>query len=208
MKDNEFDIMGVVTCVVFILMAFFLIFLGIGRMPYADGSGENILIFVGLFIFCVCAWGLLSLKNTIVNFILIAYFIASTVFFVTSIDKIQLWSLKNGYSSINKEMIKSYENITETAMYKEFLINKENNNVEKYKLYRNHINDYISIDSKKVMELKLFYSSIQNKDITKKLDEIFQDDLVTITEYDEFKSFIYKVKLTSKESSLISIIQK
>lgn len=138
----------------------------------------------------------------------ILYF-ACISFFVIQKKDIEEWFVKDNYELLNSRIINKYSDIQENNLYKEFLIDKNANNKNKLKYYKDNIDEYVSINAEKVMELKMFYTMTNNKEIRSKLDDIFKDGLVSIKEYEEFKKYVYRLDLSKeKEPALLSILSK
>lgn len=130
-------------------------------------------------------------------------------FFVIQKKDIEEWFVKDNYELLNSRMINKYSDMQENNLYKEFLIDKNANNKNKLKYYKENIDEYVSINAEKVMELKMFYTMTNNKEIRSKLDDIFKDGLVSVKEYEEFKKYVYKLDLSKeKEPALLSILSK
>lgn len=120
-------------------------------------------------------------------------------------DEIEESLIKDKYSEINELVIKNPPNVEKTELYKEFKLDKENNNKERLKHHYENKDQYINVDRETVMNLKLFYSSIKNEQVHQKLGDIFKDDLVSKHEYEEFKKFLYDVELSNDDKSLLSV---
>jgi hypothetical protein len=112
------------------------------------------------------------------------------------------------YRSLDSLMIKSYAGIVDTPIYKEFLTDKNNGNISKLAEYDKNISRYLSIESEKVMQLKLFYTVTNNKDIHTQLDKVFEDGLVNKVEYEQFKIFVYQLPLNTNEQAMFTMIQQ
>lgn len=191
---------------IFIVGIFFLRF-GVSFLGVEDDNKSYVMIGIGLSFLSapvVFLWSDIKFFNVSI----IIGFISIVLFSFLSKDKLQQSYIQHEYLDINNFMIYSYSGIVDTPMYKEFLVYKNNNNISKMKEYRDNITNYTSIDQEKVMDLKLFYTSTNNKEIHSKLDEIFKDGLVTKPEYDDFQIFIYKISLNGNDQSLLTIIQK
>lgn len=191
---------------IFIVGIFFLRF-GVSFLGVEDDNKSYVMIGIGLSFLSapvVFLWSDIKFFNVSI----IIGFISIVLFSFLSKDKLQQSYIQHEYLDINNFMIYSYSGIVDTPMYKEFLVYKNNNNISKMKEYRDNITNYTSIDQEKVMDLKLFYTSSNNKEIHSKLDEIFKDGLVTKPEYDDFQIFIYKISLNGNDQSLLTIIQK
>lgn len=183
--------------------------LSIGMLPYSEdtnsayGSIAFSLCIFSLGLYCVAQYVKLLRILSFIFFIVIL-----CVAFVTK-DKIAELEIKRNYKNIETNIVKSYPNIKNSSPYKEFLIDKESNNKDKWMYYEKNINKYISINPEKVMELKMFYTMTNNKEIQSKLDNIFQDGLVSKFEYEEFKDYVYQLDLTKeKDSTLLTILSK
>lgn len=123
-------------------------------------------------------------------------------------NNIQKNTIDSEYTVIDKRLINSYSNINQTQIYKEFLANKENGDLKSLKIYKNNIDDYLSITAEQAMNLQLFYSSVKNEKIRSKLDSIFEDKLVTKSEFVDFQKFVSNLNLTPQEIAMITVVSK
>ena len=208
MVDNDSsNFMRIFVFVFIFIVGIFLLRFGVSILGVEDDNKSYVMIGIGLSFLSapvVFLWSDIKFFNVSI----IIGFISIVLFSFLSKDKLQQSYIQNEYLDINNFMIYSYSGIVDTPMYKEFLDYKNNNNISKMKEYRDNITNYTSIDQEKVMDLKLFYTSTNNKEIHSKLDEIFKDGLVTKPEYDDFQIFIYKISLNGNDQSLLTIIQK
>lgn len=208
MVDNDSsNFMRIFVFVFIFIVGIFLLRFGVSILGVEDDNKSYVMIGIGLSFLSapvVFLWSDIKFFNVSI----IIGFISIVLFSFLSKDKLQQSYIQNEYLDINNFMIYSYSGIVDTPMYKEFLVYKNNNNISKMKEYRDNITNYTSIDQEKVMDLKLFYTSTNNKEIHSKLDEIFKDGLVTKPEYDDFQIFIYKISLNGNDQSLLTIIQK
>lgn len=148
----------------------------------------------------------ISQSNIFLNKILASFALIFLIVCGVQRNEIGELSVKNRYAEINDLVIKSYPNIKNTQLYKEFELDKENNNRDKLKYYFKNKNKYISIDTEKAMQLKLFYASTKNIEIRNKLGDIFKDGLVSKYEYEEFKNFIYSIQFSNDDQVFLSLI--
>lgn len=208
MVDNDSsNFMRIFVFVFIFIVGIFLLRFGVSILGVEDDNKSYVMIGIGLSFLSapvVFLWSDIKFFNVSI----IIGFISIVLFSFLSKDKLQQSYIQHEYLDINNFMIYSYSGIVDTPMYKEFLVYKNNNNISKMKEYRDNITNYTSIDQEKVMDLKLFYTSSNNKEIHSKLDEIFKDGLVTKPEYDDFQIFIYKISLNGNDQSLLTIIQK
>lgn len=207
MNNDSSNFMRIFVFVFIFIVGILLLRFGVSILDVEDDNKSYVMIGIGLS-FLIAPVVVLWSDIKFFNVSIIIGFISIVLFSFLSKDKLQQSYIQHEYLDINNFMIYSYSGIVGTSMYKEFLVYKNNNNISKMKEYRDNITSYISIDQEKVMDLKLFYTSTNNKAIHSKLDEIFKDGLVTKPEYDDFQIFMYKISLNSNDQSLLTIIQK
>lgn len=196
---------GLVFGIVFLITSGFMLFNAVGAMALSQNYDSYAFMGISILILAFCSYGLWS-KFKIANAIIAVYVVSVLSFSFFGKDYIQEYIVANQYSNIDKLMVNSYAGVTETPVYKSFIIDKNNNDSSKILEYINNRNKYISINPEKVMQLKLLYTATTNKDIHDKLDKIFKDGLVNSIEYDEFKTFVYQLPLNSKDQSLFAMI--
>lgn len=205
-NDDEFDGLATVGGIVFLVMAGFLIYFAIGEMAIVTDNSAYIFMGFSLMLLVACSFALWS-RSKIGNLILVIYTISFFSISFLGKTNIQEFYVSGLYDKVNESMISSYSGIIETPVYQAFLIDKNNNDASKIKEYRSNISSYTSINPEKVMQLKILYTATSNKEIHNKLDLVFSDGLVNNTEYDEFKTFVYKLPLNAKDQSLFTMIQ-
>lgn len=206
-EEKETDVLALVTGVIFMIMGSFMLKTAVAGLFFVQDYSIYVFIGFALLILAFSSCLLLS-KSKWLNTIIIVYVITVISICFIKKDAIQFSAIQSEYADINELMIKSYSGIIDLPIYKEFLVYKETNDLTRIKEYKDNLPKYISINPEKVMELKLFYTATNNKEIHSKLDEIFKDGLVTKIEYEDFKIFVYKLPLNSNEQSLLTIIQK
>lgn len=197
--------LGLIFGIVFLITSGFMLFNAVGAMALSQSYDIYAFMGISILILAFCSYGLWS-KFKIANAIIAVYVVSVLSFSFFGKDYIQEYIVANQYSNIDKLMVNSYAGVTETPVYKSFIIDKNNNDSSKILEYINNRNKYISINPEKVMQLKLLYTATTNKDIHDKLDKIFKDGLVNSIEYDEFKTFVYQLPLNSKDQSLFAMI--
>lgn len=192
--------------IIFLAMGLFMFYMGIGNLTI-DREGSIYFIIFSLFVSILCFLGLWSIKNKVLNTFLAVLVIPLIVGGVFAQKNIQDIYVSKAYASVDNLMIKSYAGIVDTPSYQAFLIDKNNNNVSKIIEYKRNIDNYLSIESEKVMQLKLFYTMTNNKDIHSQLDKVFDDGLVNKIEYEQFKTFVYQLPLNTNEQAMFTMIQ-
>lgn len=140
---------------------------------------------------------------------IVFFALLSPLFFISfNYKNIQTNAINSAYNSVQESMLNSYSGISTTTMYKTFLIDKENRDLKALEMYRNNMDNYLSITSEQSMNLKLFYTSVNNREMRAKLDSIFEDNLITKSEFVEFQNFVYNLKLTPQEASMMALVSK
>jgi len=201
------DFQVVVLSMVFIGMSVFSILTAVGKLAF-DNNISNYLFLIFSFIILTSSFViLLSVKKyKILNLLLIAAFVSFTGLTFIKKDDIKAWYVDFSYSNVEKSMLAGSPDISNTSIYKEFLVDKNNRNIDKLKEYQRNSKQYTSINLEQVTNLKLLYTAIGNNVIKTKLDNMFEDNIVTQAEYIHFQQFIANKNLDDKEVALLSIV--
>jgi hypothetical protein len=195
--------------IIFVMMSLFVFYTGLGHLAFGVSFGAVFMIVFGIIInFCSNFLLTTSFCSKKIKVIVFSLVMLPLLVFATQTNEIKMGAIDNAYTKIDDKLINSYSGIVETAMYKNFLVDKGNRDLKALRLYKNNINNYLSISSEQAMNLKLFYTSVTNKEMRAKLDEIFKDKLVTKSEFVNFQKFVYNLDLTPQEVSMLALVSK
>lgn len=203
-----FDATVIIFGLTFIVMAIFTIITAIGTFAFSDTFSNYAFLFLGAFIFVVSVGLLMSVPTTIFRILVGGLALFFVAYCFVQKESIKDSAIDRAYSNINTKMITSYAGVVETNMYKDFLIDKADRNIVKYNDYKDNIKNYNSISAEQIMNLKLFYSSISNRDVKNKIDDMFKDKLVTENEYAQFQTYIAQADLKDTSLALLSVVTR
>jgi hypothetical protein len=204
---EAFDFQVIILSVVFIGMAVFTVLTAVGKFAFDNNISNYLFLALGFIILTVSFGLLLSIpKYKVLNIILISIFVCFTALTFIKKESIKAWFVGFNYSNVEQSMLAGTADVLDTPIYKEFLMDKNNRNVNRLKEYQNNPKQYTSINIEQVTNLRMFYASINNNDIKTKLNNMFNDNIVTQAEYADFQKFIATTNLDDKEVALLSIV--
>jgi len=205
MKEEKNHVYYYIICFILLIVFGWFLYVAVGSLSIYQGILSYMFIVFCLFCIIMCSITFaVHNKFKIVNLFMVTYAIGITSVCLFATDKVQDDFINSRYNEIDKKMIKSYSGIKKTPIYKDFLINKKNHDTKNLYNYMRNINNYLSIDSEKLMQIKMFYDINKNKDIHFNLDKVFEDGIVSINEYKQlidtveykqFKTVVYQIPL-------------
>lgn len=126
---------------------------------------------------------------------------------ISNFESIKNSSIKYDYNILSTDILNGNQDVSNSVIYKDFLENKKTNNLEKLIEYRNNIDNYSSIGSEQLMNLKILINSTKNNVIKNKIIDMFSDGIVTKQEYKNFKNFILNSEI-HKQDEIASLLLK
>lgn len=213
MNDQEiinYILKPIMNVFIFILsLTFIILFLGPISLKFNIFDLSVIVVCIALYLMSISYFSILLSSLKLKKFV-ICFGILLTPLFVIGLNynNIKTSTIKSRYELIDEKLIESYSEIVNTEMYKNFLIDKENRNLKALEMYRNNMDNYLSVTSEQAMILKLFYTSVNNEQIKSNLNIIFKDNLITKNEFADFQNFVYSLDLTATELSMIALLYK
>lgn len=194
---------------VFAVVSIFLLYIYTGQFVLSTGLSIIVptIFFLALFLYSIYLLSV-SFNSSKIQKIVFLVLLSPLFFIVLNYKDIQIKAINSAYNSVQESMLNSYSGISNTVIYKNFLIDKENRDLKALEMYRNNMDNYLSITSEQAMNLKLFYTSVNNQEMRSKLDSIFEDNLITKSEFVDFQNFVYNLKLTPQEVAMIALVSR
>lgn len=203
------DAQSIIFGTVFTGMATFGLFHAIGNFAMSNSFGNYLFVSLCVLILVVSLGLFISIpKPTALNVVLITGLAAFLVGVTAKKEDIKNWYVDLKYNKVSETIMNGYENVSQSVIYQNFVVDRRNRDIVKLKEYQANIKDYSSISADQMMNLQLFQNSINNYEISAKLNSMFEDKIVTKTEYANFQKFISTVNLNSKERALLSFVTK
>lgn len=205
---EAFDATIIIFGVVFTVMSIFTIINGISLFAFNNAVSNYMCVILGALMLAASFGLLITVPTKTFRTFITGFFAIFIGYCVVQNNDIKNNAIDREYSKIDTKMTKSYAGIVDTQMYKEFLAAKKQRNVTQLNDYKENIKNYNSITAEQIMNLKLFYSSISSNDVKNKIDDMFNDKLVTETEYTQFQTYIANADLKDTSLALLSIVSR
>lgn len=171
------------------LGGYLLAYIGIGVFCVGDHA-SGVVYFVSGTILSIVSFGCIIpyvYPNPFLKIFVLGVLIAPFVVMFSKTESIKESIVDGRYNEVANYVLNNNETVRDSDIYIKIIEEKKTHDIAMLEKYYDNINDYASINSDKLMNLKILNESIQNEEIKSKIKDMLSDGIVTKNEYSKFQ---------------------